>query len=309
MEYGAHLPVIDMVGRPFSLDLLLQYASAAEELGFQTLCVNDHLVFTRPWLDAPTTMAAVLPRTKRITLATTVVLPIVRGLIPIAKAMAAIDLLSNGRLRVGIGPGSSALDYSVAGIPYEERWKRLDEAVQALRSLWEGNKTPFRGRFYSTEEVELLPLPYQGDVPPIWIGSWGSDAGLRRVAHLGDGWLASAYNTTPKAFEDAWGRLQGYLTSQGRTLEGFPNAVATMFFYITEDRNKAEQIVHRILSPMLKRPEEELRLRLLVGPPDECAAKLVAYKAAGAQRVYLWPVDDELHQLEAFQSKVAPLVQ
>ena len=86
------------------------------------------------------------------------------------------------------------------------------------------------------------------------------------------------------------------------------NAIATMFFYITEERATSERMVREVLSPTLNRPEEELRERLLVGPAEECAEKLEAYRAAGATRIFLWPVEDELGQLATFQEQVAPLV-
>jgi alkanesulfonate monooxygenase SsuD/methylene tetrahydromethanopterin reductase-like flavin-dependent oxidoreductase (luciferase family) len=241
-------------------------------------------------------------------LATTVALPVVRGPVALAKSLAAIDLLSGGRLVVGVGPGSSARDYAAVGIPFEERWKRLDEAVQALRALWLGEGTPFKGEFYSTEGVTLEPRPAQRSGPPIWIGSWGSEAGLRRVARLGDGWLASAYNTTPVAFAADWRRLADQLEVLGKDPNRFPNAIATMFFCVTEDSATSERIVRDVLTPTLKRPEQELRERLLVGPAEDCAQKLAAYRAAGAQRIFLWPVEDELRQLATFQERVAPLV-
>ena len=80
---------------------------------------------------------------------------------------------------------------------FDERWARLDESVGALRALWREDAPPFSGRFYSTEGISLEPRPASDDGPPIWIGSWGSKAGLSRTARLADGWLASAYNTTP----------------------------------------------------------------------------------------------------------------
>jgi alkanesulfonate monooxygenase SsuD/methylene tetrahydromethanopterin reductase-like flavin-dependent oxidoreductase (luciferase family) len=241
-------------------------------------------------------------------LATTVALPVVRGPVALAKCLAAIDLLSDGRLTVGVGPGSSARDYAVVGIPFEERWKRLDEAVQVLRTLWLGEGAPFKGEFYSTEGVTLEPHPAQRPGPPMWIGSWGSEAGLRRVARLGDGWLASAYNTTPEVFTAARRRLEEHLHVVGKDPDQFPNAIATMFFHVTEDRATSEQIIREVLSPTLKRPEQELRQHLLVGPAEECAEKLAAYRAAGAHRIFLWPVEDELRQLATFQERVAPLV-
>jgi probable F420-dependent oxidoreductase len=308
MDYGAHLPLIALDRQPWTLQRLLEYAEIAESVGFQALAANDHLVFPRPWLDGPTALAAVLTRTGRMVLATTVALPVVRGPVALAKSLAAIDLLSGGRLVVGVGPGSSDRDYAAVGVSFEERWKRLDEAVQALRALWQGEGPPFRGEFYSTEGVTLEPYPAQRPGPPIWIGSWGSEAGLRRVVRLGEGWLASAYNTTPEAFTAARRRLAEHLHASGKDPNRFPNAIATMFFYVSEERATSKRIVREVLSPTLNRPEEELRQRLLVGPAEECAEKLAAYRAAGAHRIFLWPVEDELRQLATFQERVAPLV-
>jgi probable F420-dependent oxidoreductase len=307
VDYGVHLPLIALDRQPWTLHRLLEYTQIAESVGFQALSANDHLLFPRPWLDGPTALAAVLTRTGRMALATTVALPVVRGPVALAKSLAAIDLLSDGRLVVGVGPGSSARNYAAVGVPFEERWKRLDEAVQALRALWRGEGPPFMGEFYSTEGVMLEPHPTQRPGPPIWIGSWGSEAGLRRVARLGDGWLASAYNTTPQAFAAARRRLAGHLHAIGKDPSRFPNAIATMFFYVTEERATSERIIREVLSPTLNRPEEELRQRLLVGPGEECAEKLAAYRAAGAHRIFLWPVEDELRQLATFQERVAPL--
>ena len=185
------------------------------------LCVNDHLVFSRPWLDGPTALAAVLPRSGRMTLATTVAVPVLRGPAATAKILAAIDLLSGGRLVAGLGPGSSARDYELVGVRFEERWKRLDEAVQALRAYWRADDLAFEGAYYSTAGFTLTPTPAERPGPPIWIGSWGSAAGLRRVARLADGWLASGYNTTPELFAQAWLNVQAEVTFRpGRLLAG-----------------------------------------------------------------------------------------
>jgi probable F420-dependent oxidoreductase len=309
MEYGVHLPLISLDGRPWSLRRLQEYAETAEELGFRALSANDHLLFPRPWLDGPTALAAVLASTQRMTLATSVALPVVRGPVALAKSLAAIDLLSEGRLVVGVGPGSSVRDYTVAGIPFEERWKRLDEAVHTLRALWRGEGPSFRGKFYSTEGITLEPRPAQRPGPPIWIGSWGSQAGLRRTARLGDGWMASAYNTTPEAFANARTQLGEYLRAVGKDPDLFPNAIATMFFHVTEDRATAQRIVRDVLSQTLNRPAEELQERLLVGPAEVCAERLAAYSSAGVQRLFLWPVGDELSQLSTFRERAAPSTQ
>ena len=118
MDYGVHLPLMGLGGRPRTLRGLLDYAEAAEDLGFRALSANDHLR-PRPWLDGPTALAAVLAVTQRMDLVTTVALPVVRGPVPLAKSLAAIDLLSGGRLVVGVGPGSSARYYAAVGVPFE----------------------------------------------------------------------------------------------------------------------------------------------------------------------------------------------
>ena len=308
MEFGVHLPLISFAGEQRSLDDLIAFTEAARGLGYTHLCANDHLVFPRPWLDGPTALAAVLARTGQMTLATTVAVPVLRGPAATAKVLAAIDLLSGGRLVVGLGPGSSRRDFELIGVPFEERWKRLDEAVQTMRAYWRADNVPFQGAFYSTAGFTLTPTPVQRPGPPIWIGSWGSAAGLKRVARLGDGWLASGYNTTPKLFAQAWADVQAEVAVHGRDVARFPNAIATMWCYVTEDRARAESILVDLLVPILNRPADELRAKLPIGPAEECAAKLLAYARSGAQRVFLWPLADERAQLEVFRERVAPLV-
>ena len=312
MEFGAHLPLIGFHGPSFSLPRLLDYTETVERLGFTTLCVNDHLIATRPWLDSLTALASVIAHTHHLKLMTTLVLPVVRGPIPLAKALAALDVLSGGRLVVGAGPGSLPQDYTLVDIAFEERWKRFDEVVQLLRSLLRPGAPPFHGQFYASAiarleapvMASLEPFPAQEAGPPIWIGSWGSDAGLRRVARLGDGWLASAYNATPESFADGLTRLNRYLQAADKSPGHFPNALASMFCYLTEDQRVAERILTEVIGPTLNRSVDLLRERLLVGPAAECIEKLLRLKEAGVQKVFLWPVDDELMQLKQLYEQV-----
>ncbi len=303
MEFGAHLPVIGFHGPSFSLPRLLDYTETVERLGFTTLCVNDHLIATRPWLDSVTALASVMAHTHRLKLMT-MVLPVVRGPIPLAKALAALDVLLDGRIVVGAAPGSLPQDYALVNIAFEERWKRFDEVIQLLRSLLRPNMPPFRGQFYTSPFARLEPFPAQEAGLPIWIGSWGSEAGLRRVAHLGDGWLASAYNATPDSFADGLTRLSRHLQAAGKAPDRFPNALASMFCYLTEDSHVADKILTEMIGPTLVRSIDLLRERLLVGSAAECIEKLLKLKEVGVQQVFLWPVDDELVQLKLFYEQV-----
>jgi alkanesulfonate monooxygenase SsuD/methylene tetrahydromethanopterin reductase-like flavin-dependent oxidoreductase (luciferase family) len=306
VELGAHLPLIDF-GAPASLSGLKAYAGSAAGLGYRYLCANDHLLFARPWLDGPTALAAVIEESQDMTLATTVSLPVVRGPAQLAKTLAAIDILSEGRLVVGVGPGSSARDYAAAGISFDERWPRFGEAIPMLRALLAGNQG-FEGAFYSSQGIDLEPRPAQLPTPPIWVATWGSPAGLRRVARTGDGWLASAYNTTPDRFGESLTRLAQALVREGRA-EPVPNAVATAWLYVTEDTRTAERMLADVLAPLLNRPVEALRsLSLPIGPAEVCAERLAAFADAGAERLFVWPLRDEVRQLELVREHVMPML-
>jgi alkanesulfonate monooxygenase SsuD/methylene tetrahydromethanopterin reductase-like flavin-dependent oxidoreductase (luciferase family) len=180
-------------------------------------------------------------------------------------------------------------------VPYGGRWRRFDEATAQLRALL-------------SPESSLAPAPRRDGGIPIWLGSWGSDAGLRRVARLGDGWFASAYNTTPAAFAAARESLAGELRARGRDVGGLPNALVTMWTWITEDEAERERVLRDVLAPILRREPDELRGRLCIGSAGECAELLSRYAEAGCERVHLWPLGDEPRQLELAATAVLPSV-
>jgi alkanesulfonate monooxygenase SsuD/methylene tetrahydromethanopterin reductase-like flavin-dependent oxidoreductase (luciferase family) len=306
MRYGAHLPLVDLDGEGWGRGALASYTDAAGRLGYGFVSANDHLVFQRPWLDGIVALASVLEHAGDMQLATTVALPVVRGPAALAKAAAALDVLSEGRLVLGVGPGSSERDYETAGLDFRERWPRLDESLRVLRAHLTVDAPDVDGRFYATRH-RLEPRPARVGGPPIWIGSWGSAAGLRRVARLGDGWLASAYNLMPERARAARATLGEELAAAGRQLDGFPCSLATMWTYVTEDRRAATRHLAR-LADLLNRPADRLGEQVLVGPPEECAARLQAYERAGFDNVFVWPLADAEEQLERVMRDVAPLV-
>ena len=305
MEFGVHLPQIGWDDEPFSRDRVMAVAAAADRLGFTTITANDHLVYGRPWLDGPIALATVAAAAPKVRLMTSVSLPVVRGPFALAKALAALDVLSGGRVEAGLGPGSSAADFALGGIPFEERWPRFDEAIQVVRATWGRPASPFVGRFYDTTGVTLSPPPAQPNGPPIWIGSWGSTAGLRRVARLADGWLASGYNTTPETFTTTLRVLEAMLQAEGRDPSTFPTTMATTWCRVTRDDAEARSVIDR-LSGMLHRSVDEVVDRLPVGPVARCVDLLGRYQEAGLQRVLLWPVGDEVEQLERVAREVIP---
>ena len=307
MKVGIHLPLMEFRGEGQSVSRVMEAVDAARECGLDAISANDHLVFSTPWLDGLTALAAAIERSGEMTLATTVSLSAVRGPVPLAKALTALDVLSEGRLIAGVGPGSSSRDYEVVGLPYDERWSRFDESVAILRALLRGEEAP-PARYYALPDVELAPRPHREGGIPIWIGSWGSEAGLRRVARLADGWLASAYNTSPEVFGAARASLAEKLRERNRDPDGFPNALVTMWTWVSEDADETDRTLDEVLAPLLRREPDELRDRLCIGSAEHCAQVLSDYARAGCEWVQLWPLGDERRQIELFAERVIPQI-
>ena len=306
LVFGVHLPVMAFnsssdrrIGENEKLhtrERMLSIARKAESLGYDSLSVNDHIVFRTSWLDSLSTLSAVAAVTNRIKLGTSILNIVVRSPVICAKALSAIDILSSGRLfAAGVGPGSHKGDYDVCGIPFEQRWGRFNEALEILHMLWNNSKTEededddlksststlcvdYNGKYYHLEKISIAPKPFQKPHPPIFIGTWGSEAGLRRAEKYGDGWMASAYNITPDKFREKWNILLSYRKRLGRDSESFENSVMSMFGYIDNDKDKVHRMVKDILCPALGRPAEQLENLLLFGSVEECIQKINAFR-------------------------------
>jgi alkanesulfonate monooxygenase SsuD/methylene tetrahydromethanopterin reductase-like flavin-dependent oxidoreductase (luciferase family) len=310
MDFGVHLPLLQFDDEELSAERLARTVDAAREAGFAALSANDHFVFSRPWLDGPTALASVVERSGEMSLATTVSLSVLRGPVALAKTLAALDLLSGGRLIAGLGPGSSRRDYDAVDVPYDERWKRFDESIAVLRRLLDDDPAPVPSRYYRLPgDLRLEPPARQRDGVPLWIGSWGSPAGLRRVARCGDGWLASAYNTTPDRFAEARVALADELERHGRAADAFPNGLATMWTWVADDPADADRVLRDTLAPMLGRDPDALRELVCVGSAEHCSALLSRFAQAGCGRVYLWPLGDEQRQIQLLAREVIPKVE
>src|SRR5919198_6385727 len=161
--FGVHLPVLGFSSHRSSIsnnttdnkknggkekqqhyarEQILSIAREAESLGYDSLSVNDHIVFRTSWLDSLSTLSAVAAVTNKIKLGTSILNIVVRSPVICAKALSAIDILSSARLfAAGVGPGSHKGDYDVCGIPFEQRWSRFNEALEILHLLWNNNSS------------------------------------------------------------------------------------------------------------------------------------------------------------------------
>lgn len=292
-------------------DRIISLAQHAEALGYDSLSVNDHIVFHTSWLDALTTLSAVASSTTRILIGTSILNIVVRNPVVCAKALAAIDILSSGRLFAGVGPGSHRGDYDACGMDFSERWPRFSEALQIFVMLLSSNNTSksidYKGKYYALRDIILLPKPVQKPHPPIYVGSWGSEVGLKRLAKYSNGWMASAYNITPTKFKEKWNFLLAYRKSLGKDEEEelFDNSVMSMFGYIDDDKDKIRKVVREILAPALRRPAEDLEQMLLFGSLDKCLRKIRNFVDAGVNRIHFWPVLNYEDQIRIFKNGIS----
>jgi probable F420-dependent oxidoreductase len=188
------------------LDAVVEAAAAADRAGIDQIAVPDHLAIgprtdaypygpfplppDEPWLEPLTTLAAMAGATRRIRLATGVLIAPLRPALLLAKTAATLDVLSAGRLDLGVGLGWQREEYAGAGVPWEGRWARLEDQLRACRALWTGaGPVSFRSETVSFEALRSLPRPVQPGGPPLWLGVAAGARNAARVAALGAGWL------------------------------------------------------------------------------------------------------------------------
>ncbi len=194
-QYSFRLPNADYLGFPATTEAIVQTAVKAEELGFDALLVNDHVIVddsprSEPWrnvYDPLMALSYVAARTSRIMLGTSVLIMPYRNPIVTAKMFATLDQMSGGRAIAGIGAGWSAEEYDALGVTFRQRGARTNEYLRLWKSCWEPGPTTFHGRFFSFENMHVNPKPLQQPHPPIWIGGSGKPS-LRRAARYADVW-------------------------------------------------------------------------------------------------------------------------
>ncbi len=176
----------------------------------------------------------------------------------------------------------------------------LEDGVVALRALLSKASVSHNGPYYRFNDVTVSPRSIQRPCPPVWLSSWGSPVGMRRIARLGDGWVASARQSTPEEFHSALGTLNSALTALGKDPEAFPNAVNTMFMFIDHDGGRARQVAVPIIERATRSSFNASGGHYLVGDYRECKALLGRWIEAGAKQVCVWPVLNPVQQIKRF---------
>jgi probable F420-dependent oxidoreductase len=229
MHFGVHLPHL---GRQAGGEVLRSFAREAENLGFDSAWVSDHIAwpaavdsrypytedgefpapFGVPWLDPLGTLLFTAACTERIRLGTTVLILGYRPPVQTAKLLATLDVLSNARTILGVGVGWMAEEFDALGMPFDHRGARADEQLEIFEALFTQETPAYGGRFYRFPELGFQPKPPRGHIP-VWVGG-ATEPAFRRVARYGDGFHAAF---TPIAdLEQQWARVQELCEQQGR---------------------------------------------------------------------------------------------
>jgi probable F420-dependent oxidoreductase len=236
MQYGAIFPTTEIGSDPV---VIRDWAQAAEALGYAHVIAFDHVLgaehagrkpaLTGPYTERdgfhePLTLFAYLAGvTRRIELATGVLILPQRQTALVAKQAAEVDLLSGGRLRLGVGSGWNHVEYAALGVPWEKRGARMEEQVELLRRLWREPRIDYTGRFHRVERAGILPLP--GRPIPIWYGAFAPVA-LQRAARTGDGVFFAAAPSRVRGLQE---KLLGWLRDAGRSAATFGSEASLDF--------------------------------------------------------------------------------
>ncbi len=264
------------------LDSIAEDAREAESLGYQFISTGEHVFFHGPINNGLITLAAAAGATTSIKLMSAITLVPLYPPALLAKLVASLDVVSNGRFNLGVGVGGEfAKEFDAVGVPVTERGARTNESLRMMRQLWTQDDVTFNGRFAQCEGVTLAPKPVQDELP-VWV-SGRSDAAMRRCARYGTGWLPYMY--TPE-------KLAGSLTTIGNLAgevgRSSPRPGLFIFFAVHEDRDVAIKMAADRLSVQYNQDFSKLVHKYaLAGNPDDCIARLREYVDAGARTIIL----------------------
>ncbi len=194
MQLGIHLP---HAGEQATPALIRRYAIRADALGFDDVWVSEHIIVPRKefprsplFYDPVVTLSWVAAVTQRVKLGTTVLVLPMRHPLPLAKELATLQNLSDGRLILGAGVGWLEPEFAALGVPFKERGRRMDEGIAMMRAVWTQDPVTFEAKYIPAKIVDMTMLPQPISRIPLWIGG-SSDAALKRTARIADGWHGS----------------------------------------------------------------------------------------------------------------------
>ena len=264
MKYGFTLPGRGPMATPENLGII---ANKGEEFGFDALLTGDHILVPKaisspyPYteggefpgsatgesMEQITLLSYIAGQTSKIRLVTSVLIVPHRNPLIAAKSLATLDVLSGGRLVVGVGVGWMREEFQALGLPpFEERGAVTDEYIKAFKTLWTEDDPSFEGKYVSFDDISFLPKPVQKPHPPIWVGGESRPA-LRRAAELADGWYPLGSTPTfpmgtPEELQAGLERLAQYAQRFDRDPSEIEPIYRTHQFELTETAAGADRM-------------------------------------------------------------------
>jgi probable F420-dependent oxidoreductase len=260
----------------------------------------DRIVYDN--LEPLTILAAAAAVTQRIRLGTSVLLGNTRHPAHLAKIIATLDFISNGRITLGLGFGSRENDYKAVEIPYEHRGSRAVEQVNLMKRLWTEDNVTYKGKFFNVENLTVGPRPIQRPHPPIWTGG-SADTALKRAGTWANGFICGS-SAIPD-FPTTWEKVAAYARAAGRNPNDIKKAGLT-FMAIDDDQAKAVKRVEDYVMRYYGRLRSDVANTSLVGSPAAVAERIEAFLSRGLDTLIIGLADPDPRQLDIFGEKVLP---
>jgi alkanesulfonate monooxygenase SsuD/methylene tetrahydromethanopterin reductase-like flavin-dependent oxidoreductase (luciferase family) len=280
-----------------SFEQLWSDAAQAEELGFDHIWLGDSVtVLDKARGDCLTTMAALAARTTKIKIGAVPMLPALRNPVLLAHALATLDVISKGRIILGVSVGP-VRDYiqrqfAACGVPPQEKAGRLSESIEIMRRLWAETTVSYNGRYYKLRDVGILPHPAQKPGIPIWIAADRHENAFRRVGRLGDGWVTLA--PTLERFVAARRKIDQYAEQHGRIGKCRPTALFAAF-NIQSDSDRARDEGWQWMERFFGQPREKLgHFFTIFDTSRECVSLLKGYADAGLSAIIARIASDDV---------------
>ena len=272
------------------------FAQRAEALGFDSVWCGDHVGHL---YDGIATLGCYAGATDSITIGVNMLVAPYRPAAVMAKALATIANIAPGRVVAGFGVGGEFPgEFVASGANLRTRGASTDEALEAIRLLWQGEPVTYHGRFVTLEHFQLEPAP--SPPPDIWIGG-RSEAALRRAVRFGAAY--SPYLVSPGQVAKRWARIEELAAEQGRSLEGFTSAcLVTMVPAPTVEAGVARGLGALALSGMTP---ESVRAHYLLGSDADLAERVAEYAAVGVDQLILGCLPGNAEDLDEFFDKAA----
>ena len=289
-----------------SPDRLLDFIDQCERWEIDSVWVSDRIAAPRPTLDPIVFMSYMASRMRNMKFGTSALVLPTRNPVVLAKQLATLDFLCKGRLLlvVGIG-GDDSQDFAAMGVRKEERGRRGDEAIVLIKKLWSEENVTFDGQFYSTNELTILPRPYQKGGPPIWVGG-RSKAAFRRAGRLTDGWLVSS--VTPTEMGEGIKAIRGHAKEAGREIPEDHYGVLIPYLFA----GNAEEALAAAGPSLRRRMDIPVEDYAALGTPEAVRNRIRAYIDVGATKFVMRPCGPRelLHaQVEMLAKEVIPALQ